>query len=262
MFSIPTKSLVTFLAAVMLLTVLIIVGCQASDQNGQAEMNQSAAPWDADRTLHSGDGYPISMIKRPPQSVQEMVNRNHAIVIGTISAVSGPKEELPYGKTEEDFQDAKYQGYVPRDTVAYYDIAIEEVLMDDGNILAHPRLRLSGAHNPKRPQVGERFLFTLGQNPDSRSYGIVADWDVLTLDSGVRNFDGTSPGYTGVTDEASLVKAIREAVPLYEFMPFSQWPTRFAAVEEDGDGEEPTAPGGPGDDDVGPTGDTGGGSGN
>ena len=218
-----------FLAAAALLTISVLAGCQAADGGGQGGISPSAAPGDVKRTLDSGEGYPISMIKRAPLSVQELVNRNHAVVIGTISAVSNLILELPYGKTEEDFQDPKYQGYVPRTEVTYYDIAIEEALLDDGNVRAHPRLRLSGAHNSARPQVGERFLFSLGRNPDSLSYGVVADWDVLTLEGSVRNFDGTSPGYAGVTDEDSLVAAVRAAVAGYEFMPFSQWPDRFTA---------------------------------
>ena len=255
MFSTLTKSLATFLATSILLGLCVLAGCQASGDTGQGAMEPSAAPRDANRTLYRGEAYPISMIKRPPQSVQELINRNHAVVIGTISAISDLKLELPYGKTEEDFQDPKYQGYVPRTEVTYYDITIEEVLLDDGNVRAHPRLRLSDAHNSERPQIGERFLFSLGQNPDLLSYGIVADWDVLTLDGDIRNFDGTSPGYAGVTDEASLVTAIRGAVPSYEFMPFNQWPDRFAA--NDGDSPAtPAPPGGPGDGDSGPTGNT------
>ena len=229
MFSTITKPLAAFLATAVLLALSILAGCQASGDNGQGETNPSAAPWDADRTLDIEEGYLISMIKRPPQSVQELINRNHAVVIGTIAAVSDLKLELPYGKTEEDFQDPKYQGYMPRSEVTYYDIAIEEALLDDGNVRAHPRLRLSGAHNSGRPQVGERFLFGLGRNPDSLSYGVVADWDVLTLEGGVRNFDGTRPGYAGVTDEDSLVAAVRAAVAGYEFVPFNQWPDRFTA---------------------------------
>lgn len=119
--------------------------------------------------------------------------------------------------------------------MAYYDIAIEEVLLDDGNVRSHPRLRLepNPPHNPSPtlPQIGERFLFALGRNPDSLSYGVATDWtdwQVLTLDGGgIRNYDGTSPGYVGVTDEASLVESIRAAVPNYDFLPVSQWPSRF-----------------------------------
>ena len=229
MFAVLTKTAAAFPAIAMLLGLCILAGCQAAGSSGQGEISPSAAPRDVNRTLDSGEGYPIAMVKRAPRDVQELVNRNHAVVIGTISAISDLELELPYGKTEEDFQDPKYQGYVPRSEVTYYDIAIEEALLDDGNVRAYPRLRLSGAHNSGRPQVGERFLFCLGRNPDSLSYGVVADWDVLTLEGGVRNFDGTSPGYAGVTDEASLVAAVRASVPGYEFMPFNQWPDRFAA---------------------------------
>ena len=229
MFAVLAKTVAAFPAIAILLGLCVLAGCQAVGGGGEGEISPPAVLWDADRTLDSGEGYPISMVKRAPRDVQELVNRNHAVVIGTISAISDLEPELPYGKTEEDFQDPKYQGYVPRTEVTYYDIAIEEALLDDGNVRAHSRLRLSGAHNPGRPQVGERFLFCLGRNPDSLSYGVVADWDVLTLEGGVRNFDGTLPGYAGVTDEDSLVAAVRAAVAGYEFIPFNQWPDRFAA---------------------------------
>ncbi len=262
MFPTLTRSMTTFLATAVLLVFGVLAGCQASGATGQGESDPPPAQ-EANRTLYIGEGVSVASLFREPRNVQDLVNRSHAIVIGTISAISDLTRELPYGTTSEDFQGEMYQGYEFSTEVTYYDIAIEEVLLDDGNVRAYPRLRLDGAHNPAYPQIGERFLFALGRNPDSLSYGIAANWDVLPLDGGdIRNFDGTSPGYVGVTDEASLVKAIREAVPYYDFLPVNQWPSRFAAIEGDGDGEEPAAPGGSGGDDVGPTGDTGGGSSN
>ena len=185
------------------------------------------------RTLVGGDGVSVATIFREPQDVPELVNRSHAIVIGAVSAISGTAQELPYGTTEDDFDPMElsfmYSG------VTYYDIAVEAVLLDDGNIRAYPRLRLDGAHNPMYPQVGERFLFALGRNPDSLSYGIAADWEILPLDGGdIRNYDGTSPGYAGVSDEASLVQAIKDAVASYDFMPPRRWPSRFAGGDGDG----------------------------
>ena len=185
------------------------------------------------RTLAGGGGVSVATIFREPQDVQELVNRSHAIVIGSVSAISGTAQELPYGTSEDDFDPAElsfmYSG------VTYYDIAVEAVLLDDGNVRAYPRLRLDGAHNPMYPQIGERFLFALGRNPDSLSYGIAADWDVLPLDGGaIRNFDGTSPGYAGVSDETSLVNAIKDAVASYDFMPPRRWPSRFAGGDGDG----------------------------
>ena len=130
--------------------------------------------------------------------------------------------------------------------------------MDDGNIRAHPSLRLDGVDNSILPRVGERFLFSLGRNPDSLSYGIAADWMVLPLDGGdIRNFDGASPRYAGVTDEASLVKAVKAAAADYDFLPPNQWPYRVAANEGDNPAT-PAPPGGPGNGDPAPVGNTGG----
>ena len=250
MFSMLTRSIPVFLATTVFLALGILAGCQASNPTGEggAGMEQ-----DSPQVVRVHE-FPVASLFREPQNVQDLVDRSRAIVIGSVSAISDLKRELPYGATEDDFQGAMYQGYDPRIEVTYYDIAIEEVLLDDGNVRAHPRLRLDGAHNSAQSQIGERFLFTLGRNPDSLSYGIAADWMVLPLDGGdIRNFDGTSPGYVGVTDEASLVKAIKDAVPNHDFLPPNQWPSRSRANEGD-DAETAPAPGGPGGDDAGSVG--------
>ena len=267
MFSDLAKSFPIHLATGFLLALAILAGCQASDPVEQAGLNQMAGNQEADRMPVNIHASSIQQWTLPPRDVQDLVNRSHAIVIGTISAISDPVNELPYFTTEADFEH-RPPGQLPYLEVAYYDITIEEVLLDDGNVRAHPRLRLEPNFSDQDPswtlpEMGKRYLFTMGRNPDSLSYGVSANWMTLTLDGdSIRYIDGTSPGYVGVTNEASLVKAIREAVPNHDFLPVGQWPDRFAAIEGDGDGEEPAAPGGSGGDDVGPTGDTGGGSGN
>ncbi len=229
MFPALRKVLVVFLAATALLVLGVLAGCQASDPVGQVGLKQTAVHEEGDRTATSGDAMLISQLKLPPQDVQDLVNRSQAIVIGTISAISGPVNELPYFTTEEDFpaEDLQYM-YLE---VAYYDIAIEEALLDDGNVRAHPRLRLepNSGHNPHPalPEIGRRYLFTMGRNPDSLSYGVAADWMTLALGGdSIRNIDGTLPGYAGVDGEASLVRAVREAVLYYDFLPVNQWPSR------------------------------------
>ena len=212
------------IAAVLAATGLLV--CAGCGPDSEAE--ESAAPQSASyvegRTLYSGEGYPISWIKEPPQTVQELVNRSDAAVVGTVSSVSGPVEELPYDKTESDFTPEERPQYIIG--VAYYDIELEEVLLDDGIVQDFPRLRLSGAHNSDRPQQGERFVFTLARNPDNRSYGIMADWMVLSTIDGVRNFDGSIPPYDGITDEAALLNAIRTASANHQRSPFSDWPNK------------------------------------
>ena len=220
-----TRSFAAYLIAVVMLTLIIMVGCQTSNQAGESGPSPVVSTETA-RTLTSSEGSSVASIRRPPQSLQDLVNRSQVIVIGSISQISGTGHELGYDKTEKNYP-AKDLPYL-RIPVTYYDIAIEKVLLDDGNVLSHPSLRMSGEHNPMRPQVGERFLFTLGRNPDSLSYGIAANWNVLPLDGGsIRNYDGASPGYEGVTDENSLIKEIGAAVLKYEYLPPSQWPSKW-----------------------------------
>ena len=205
-------------------------------------------------TTLGAPGSRIEDFTLPPADIQELVNRNHAVVVGTISTVSEPMRELPYFTTEEDFADRQIERW-PYIEVVYYDIAIEEVLLDDGNIRDNARLRLMNSFWPVMPQQGERYLFALEVNPDSKSYGISASWDVLNIDDGIHNLDGTPSGYVGVTDETSLLDGVRVAALNY-FMPYSEWPVRFATGV--GDGETPVEPGGPDDGESGPVGNTGG----
>ena len=275
MFSALAKPLAAYLALTLLAVIGLLAGCQGTDlteeatpsqtpvvqvanQDGEPVSSPNPVQQDADETtLHIHESL-IEDFTLPPQSVQDLVNRSHAVVIGSISAISEVKGELPYGTTEEDFQGEMYQGFQPHMDVAYYDIAIEEVLLDDGNIRAHPRLRLEP--DPVLPRRGQRYLFTLGRNPDSKSYGIAANWMILTLgDGGFRNLDGSRPGYLSVANEASLIKAIKEAVPNHDFLPVNQWPDRFAANEGDTPAT-PVPPGGPGGGEVAPVGNTGGSS--
>lgn len=273
MFSALAKPLAAYLALTLLAVFGLLAGCQGSDLTEEAahsrtpavqvanqdrEVASNPTPFhqDADETtLHIHESL-IEDRTLPPQSVQDLVNRSHAVVIGSISAISEVRGELPYGTTEEDFQVEMYQGFQPHMDVAYYDIAIEEVLLDDGNIRAHPRLRLEP--DPVLPRRGQRYLFTLGRNPDSKSYGIAAHWMILTLgDGGFRNLDGSRPGYLSVANEASLIQAIKEAVPNHDFLPVNQWPDRFAANEGDIPAT-PAPPGGPGGGEAAPVGNTGG----
>ena len=253
------NKLIGVLVFAALLALGVLAGCQVS---GPTEPSGSDHPPaenpGANGTLVIGEGVSIASIFREPQTVQDFVNRSHAVVIGTIAAISDPVQELPYGTTAADYPPMALPLLYLEAT--YYSIAIEEVLLDDGNIRAHPSLRLDGADNSILPRVGERFLFSLGRNPDSLSYGIAAAWMVLPLDGGdIRNFDGVSPGYAGVTDEASLVQAVKAAAAHYDFLPPNQWPYRFAANEGDSPAT-PAPPGGPGGGEAAPVGNTGGGS--
>ena len=218
-----------FPAIAILLALCVLAGCRADGGGGQDGLEPTRDGGDGEvmRVVDTG-GIPLSFIFPPARDVQDLVNRSHAVVIGAISAVSEPRIEIPYDITEEEFAERfadLEEELRPTIEVVYFDIAIEEVLLDDGNVRAHPRLGMEPY--PPLPRVGGRYLFALGRNPDSLSYGISGfSWMVLTMDDdGVRNLDGTVPGYVGVTDEASLVAAVRGAVANYDFLPPGQWPT-------------------------------------
>ena len=184
----------------------------------------------------------------PPQDVLDFVNRSEAIVIGRVTAVSDPMKELPYFTTEEDYADLP-EWAVPWEEVVYFDI--DEVLLDDVNISDNPRLQMGSSS--ASPVQGGRYLFTLHRNPDLLSYGVSAASMVLSLDGDqIRDLAGTAPGYVGVTDELSLVDAVRDAAASHDFLPIGEWPVRSpASIDEDD--REPAGP----DESDSPTGNTG-----
>ena len=170
-------------------------------------------------------GSMIEDYKMPPADIQELVNRSEVVVAGTVSAISQPVKDLPYFTTEEDFADRPVARW-PYYEVRYFDIAIEEVLLDDGNVRENARLRLGNNEWEVLPQKGERYLFSLLVAPDNKSYGISANWMLLSIEDGIRELDGTPAGYAGVTDRASLLERVRAAALDYEFIQPNEWPDR------------------------------------
>ena len=194
----------------------------------------------------------IEHFKKEPADIQELVNRSHSVVVGLISSVGELISEPPYNA--EDFEHLP-EDQRPTREMRYYGISIEEVLLDDGYVEDNAKLRLAPVW-PTQPKLNERYVFVLGRNPDNRSYGISATWNMLTLGGDtIRDLTGTEPGYVGVVDETSLLEGVRAAALNYEFMPHSEWPERFAT--EGGDTGEPSTPGGPDDGETGPVGNTG-----
>lgn len=271
------KLMATTVLPLILLCIAIfavIAGCQSQEpEPTQTQVQTQAQRQEQSETVvenaHSNSIPIISVAASlvqdytlPPQSVQDLVNRSKAIVIGTVTAISEPVVERPY-----DFNPAEYAGVPesewPSIEVAYWTIDVEQVLLDDGNIEANPKLRME-PNPPHRsdkplPQLNGRYLFTLGRNPDSLSYGISADWMVLSLDGkDILDLAGNEPGYVGVTDELSLVEDIQKAVPNHDFLPVGEWPDKFAVNElEEDEQTTPSAPGGPDDGETGPVGNTG-----
>ncbi len=244
------------MALIAIITPFLLAACQAVEPSKELSVNLQPTSQPVDRTLHLEKGFPVADFIRQPRNIQEFVNRVDAILIGTISSVSDLVGILPAGTTEEDYKWATDRGLpLPYIHSIFYDITIEEVLLDDGNVQSNPRLRLSGNHSPIRPQVGERFMFALGVDYDGKSYGVTDDWHLIFLDNGpIRNFNGNSPGYVGITDESSLKEAVKSAVPGRVALPMDQWPR--VQANEDAPSETPQAPGGPDDGDGGPTGNT------
>ena len=116
----------------------------------------------------------------PPADIQELINRNHAVVVGTISAISEPVRELPYFTTEKDFADRPVERW-PYIEVVYYDITIEEVLLDDGNIRDNARLRLMDSFRPVVPQLGERYHQTLKRDVNQLPYELRSDLEAAIV---------------------------------------------------------------------------------
>lgn len=242
----------TDLLLILMFTVVVAVmaGCQS--QEPEPTLTQERAkirPEDAhshsipiiSAPSTSASASLIQNYTLPPQSVQDFVNRSRAIVIGTVTAISEPVVKRPYDFNPADFAGLPESQW-PSIEVAYWTIDIEQVLLDDDNIEINPLLRME-PNPPHRtdkplPQLNGRYLFSLGRNPDSLSYGISADWMILSFDGdNIRDLVGTEPGYAGVTNELSLVKSIQNAVPNHNFLPVGEWPDRFATLG--GDGRDP-----------------------
>ncbi len=215
-----------FAATIALLALFLVAACQGPEQQAEPVPKQQAEP--VQGTSLGMAASRIEDYKMPPADIQELVNRSHAVVVGTISAVSEPVSELPYGTTKEDFPDWPGEDWSnPYYEVIYFDITIEEVLLDDGNIRDNARLRLGNNEWEVLPQVGKRYLFALGVAPDNKSYGIAANWNLLSIEGGIRKLDGTPAGFVGVTDETKLLEGARTAALNYDFIPYSEWPDRF-----------------------------------
>ena len=171
----------------------------------------------------------IEHYKKEPADIQELVNRSRTVVVGSISSVGELINEPPYNA--EDFEDLP-EDERPTVEVTYYDISIEEVLLDDGYVRDNARLRLAAIW-PTDPQLNKRYVFALDRNPDNLSYGISATWDMLILDGeAITDLDGVDPGYERATTETDLLAALRTASESHVFKPMIEWPDKFADESE------------------------------
>jgi hypothetical protein len=248
---------ILIMAAIALVS-LLLTGCRTTpaEQSSErvAEATQ-AQPLAFGRTLSSGTGAPLSDYFVAPQSIQDLINRYDVAFTGTIAAVGDPVSERPYNADPELDAHLESRGLPPlRYRVTYYDIRLEDIYLNDGNLEQYPSLRLFGDHNVMRPQVGERFLFVLVASQSGKSYGVNADWNLIHLDGGpIRNFDGKSTGYGGVADEASLKTATQSAVASRIYLPKDEWPVQQKwLTDENAPSGAPPSSGGDGE--TGPVG--------
>ena len=208
-----------FISAVALLLLFSLAACQESRQEKDLDYQGSS--------IRSAPSL-IEHFKEGPADIQELVNRSRAVVVGSITSVGELISEPPYNA--EDFADWP-EDERPTVEVTYYDISIEEVLLDDAYVEDNARLRLAPGW-PTQPILNQRYVFALDRNPDNLSYGISATWDMLVLGGDViTDLNGKDPGYEGATTEKDLLSALRTASESYEFKPMIDWPDRFAPEE-------------------------------
>ena len=163
------------------------------------------------RSIWDSRGGSVMTAYRPPLDAQDFVNRAEAIVVGTISEIGDTfvlEHEDPGPAVLALLAEANVRA--PGLAVTDYSIEVEEILLDDGGILPVSPFRLLGMPSPRRPQVGERFLFSLRFDEQLRSYGVCCDWDLVILDDGpLRYFDDGALTFQGVSDEASLIHVLK-----------------------------------------------------
>ena len=235
-----------FIVAVVAVMALLLAGCQMTPtEQGSSAVAPKPQGGGKDnagvRTLSSGTGAPLAGYYVAPASMQDLVNRYDVAFIGTIGSVGEPVEEKPYDWDPALDAHLRERGLPPfRVWVTYYDVTLDTVYLDDGNLVddegnqvTSTKLRLFGAHNTMRPQVGEKFFFTLQGNPDGGGYGVNADWNLIHLDGGaIRDFDGKEPGYDGVTDEATLKSVAQTAADSRVKLPVEEWPVQAQWLDD------------------------------
>ena len=208
--------------AVALLLLFSLAACQ--EQQPEKDPNYQG------NNINSAPSL-IEHFKKEPADIQDLVDRSHAVVVGSISSVGELISDSPYNA--EEFEDLP-KDQRPTREMRYFGISVEEVLLDDGYVEDNARLRLAPVW-PTQPKLNERYVFVLERNPDNRSYGISATWNMLILGKDtITDLNGKDPGYEGATTEADLLSTLRTASESYEFKPMIEWPERFAREEEEG----------------------------
>lgn len=221
-----------WLTVISLLIVVVAtspsVACRGKIAESQQELHPTAM--DRPRTLFDHSMPASAPFFLYPTTVQELVNRSDAVVIATVGTIGDPMEE---GLLDHESVSELVSREIPAPTLVrtYYEILVEEVLLDDRPISAldgNVYIAVSGVHTENSPQRGERMLFALLSGRGPGEYGLVDDWSLVMLDGGpIRNFDGSDPGYDGVIDEATLKSAVSAAADNHQPSLPADWPTVF-----------------------------------
>ena len=166
----------------------------------------------------------------PPDDLAELVSKSDIIVVGTVNSVVTSGTLKSYNEADNtrvdewvEETDAPTTPYVPHTD---YLISVETIIMDDGTIAAGDDvvLRMVGrgsstrvSDNPRimaLPDVGDRRLFTLSENPDG-TYGLRGWWShfVIDGDSVTHADDLRSPVvFSDKTVPAEFIQALRDKV--------------------------------------------------
>ena len=163
-----------------------------------------------------------------PGSIQTLVNRSDAIVIGRIDSILAERIEGPYGASENtDQRDVPQPAEYP---YTYYSIAPDVVVLDDGLVRDNLVIKLKGfkskrGSSPLRislPDVGDEFVFFLSRNPDDKSYSFLGPWALVDVSGPtVVQYGGARPEPTFAPDANPASFAAMVALAAHDRVPAS-----------------------------------------
>lgn len=156
---------------------------------------------------------------REPASIQDLVNRADAIVVGSIGPVRRTEMVGPSGDL------SKYPAGLPFPLKPFtdYQINIQEVLLDDGFIRAEPTLVIPGM--PERyGHIGflmalsptDSYLFVLTRDPRSQKHAMVSRHGVINLSGAsiaLAGRDFTRPDFASGMAPSDFLEAVKAALP-------------------------------------------------
>jgi len=161
--------------------LLVLSGCTQSDTEQDVESFEAVSQG------------PVISLGKPlpaPRSMIEFVDKADVIVIGTVGTSFREVMEGPYNANElvQDHRDVP----PPHLPFTYYEVQIQEIILNDGTIGTKEPLSLRVDGHPstlleaeqgewEMPRSGERYLFVLRKNPDGQSYG-TGGWGMLHID--------------------------------------------------------------------------------